>query len=91
MLLALLLSPQFVVAVNNPIMWTSPSDKAPPAAICVSAYIGLDRHQVLRLNYASYQVDNRQQVVDALLAPDAGPVRRRVPVIRTAARGRSAS
>lgn len=73
--LALLLSPQFVVAINNPIMWNSPNDGAPPAAVGVSGYIGLDRHQVLRLNYATYAVDNVQQLADAVtgsLGDDGG-------------------
>jgi hypothetical protein len=70
--LALLLSPQFVVAINNPIMWNSSNDGGPPAAVGLSGYIGLDRHQVLRLNYATYAVDNDSQLVDAILAPEAG-------------------
>jgi hypothetical protein len=70
--LALLLSPQFVVAVNNPILWNSVSEGEPPAAVGISGYIGLDRHQVLRLNYATYAVNNLSDLETAVLSPDAG-------------------
>lgn len=57
-MLGLLLSPGFILAVNNPLMWESlSSDHAPPAAIGFSGYAGLDHHQALRLNYATYEVD----------------------------------
>jgi hypothetical protein len=60
-MLALLLSPQFVVAINNPIMWKSPTEPSPrpsegsgSLAIGVSGYVGIARHQALRVNYATY-------------------------------------
>jgi hypothetical protein len=63
-MLALLLSPGFVVAINNPLMWESlGGSHAPAAAIAVSGYIGIDRHQALRLNYATYEVDTLNAMV----------------------------
>jgi hypothetical protein len=65
-MLALLLSPGFIVAINNPLMWESLTSQAPPAAVGVSGYIGLTRHQALRLNYATYEVDNPSAVLSGL-------------------------
>ena len=66
-MLALLLSPGFIVAINNPLMWESlRAHQAPPAAIGVSGYVGIDRHQALRLNYATYEVDTAAALVTGL-------------------------
>jgi hypothetical protein len=66
-MLALLLSPGFIVAINNPLMWQSlSSDRAPPAAIGVSGYVGIDRHQAVRLNYATYEVDTAAALATGL-------------------------
>ncbi len=50
--------PRFVLAVNSPPSWAlSEYPGGPSLAKAASAYVGFGRHQALRLNVASYEVD----------------------------------
>jgi hypothetical protein len=72
-MLALLLSPAFVVATNNPVMWERlTSDDGPRAAIGISGYIGITAHQAVRLNYATYVVDTLASIWSSVTLADDG-------------------
>jgi hypothetical protein len=71
-MLALLLSPQFVVAVNNPLMWTSLHDTGPTMALAASGYVGVARNQAVRVNVASYEIDNLPLFVSDLVGSGDG-------------------
>ena len=72
-MLALLLSPAFVVATNNPVMWERlTSDDGPRAAIAVSGYVGITAHQAVRLNYATYEVDTLASIWSSVTLADDG-------------------
>jgi hypothetical protein len=64
----MLLAPTFVLAINNPLMWNSQSNGSPAAAVGVSTYVGIGHHHALRLNVASYEVDNAAEALGALAA-----------------------
>ena len=50
--------PQFALAVNSPFSWMlSRETDGPKLAFAASAYVGIGRHQAVRVNVASYEVD----------------------------------
>lgn len=58
-------APKYAVAVNSPIGWLL-SDSSGPVAVGASGYIAINRHQVVRLNAAAYQLPGYGALLIAL-------------------------
>lgn len=57
--------PRYALAVNSPISWLL-SDSSGPLAEAASGYIAINRHQVVRLNAAGYELPGYGELAIAL-------------------------